>query len=251
MAKKKTTDYYDLHWENYSDFTYPKVKLEKVREFFHPIIGSINDKYKILDIGCGDGVHWNYLRRIEKLSINYSGVDVSGHVIKFLQQKADKNKETFYVMDACSLDFPDDYFDVVFAYGVIGYTEDPKAALREMYRVCKPGGWVGVFSPDINGISKVILSSVRSFAQLLGERGKRILADLMVPFFGLAPSETQISLKNASWRQVREVILTDIAPPKLEIIGHQKMISWFDQLRIDIKFDNKKVRTILWGLKSE
>ena len=56
-------------------------------------------------------------------------------------------------------------------------------------------------------------------------------------------------------KQGRDVYLlpahaTDIAPPKLEIIPYQTLIGWFEHLRIEIKFDNPKVKTTLWGLKS-
>lgn len=251
MKHNNTIDYYDQHWTSYADNPYAEVKTKKAASFFSPIIHKLINETKVLDVGCGDGVHWNYLKRIKNLPINFSGVDISEQAVNYLKRVADKEDGTFFVMDACNLNFPDNYFDMVFAYGVIGYADNPQGALQEMHRVCKKGGWIGVFSPDIKGISKTILFAVRSIAKLLGNRGKRILANLLVPFFGLAPSETQITLKNASWRQVCEVILTNIAPPKLEVIKYQKMINWFDELKITINFDNTEVKTILWELKSK
>jgi len=250
MTKQKTGAYYDHHWKDFADSGFPEVKTVKVRGFFQPIIGRINKKTTILDVGCGDGVHWNYIANIEKLPLIYTGIDVSEQAIGHLNRISDNKNASFHVMDACQLDFPDNHFDIVFAYGVIGYTDDPQAALLEMCRVCKPGGSIGVFSPDIKGISKKILFILRSIAKPLGKRGKRILANLLVPFFGLAPSETQITLKNASWRQVCEVILTDIAPPKLQIISHEELAHWLEQLRLEILYDDQEVRTILWGIKS-
>lgn len=250
MTKHKTKVYYDSHWKDFANSPYPAVKVEKVKEFFRPVLTSVGNIKTLLDVGSGDGVHWDYLKRIENVPIKYSGVDISEQAVNFLNQQAEKKNSAFHVMDACNLDFPDDHFDMVFAYGVIGYTEDPQKALLEMHRVCKSGGWIGIFSPEIAGISKSILLAVRSLAKMVGGQGKKFLADFLVPFFGLAPSETHINLRNASWIQVREVILTDIAPPKLEIIPYQTLIGWFEHLRIEIKFDNPKVKTTLWGLKS-
>jgi len=250
MARQRTNAYYDSHWEDFSDLVYPAVKIERARDFFRPVLNSINDKKTILDIGCGDGVHWNYLKRIENSPVIYSGVDISTRAVNYLKGIADKSEGSFFVMDACNLDFPDNHFDIVFAYGVIGYTDDPQSALQEIQRVGKPGGLIGIFSPDIKGISKTILVATRAIAKLSGNRGKRIMANLLVPFFGLARSETQISLRNASWRQVCEVILTDIAPPTLKIINYQEMINWFDNLKIKIKYDSADYKTILWGIKS-
>ena len=78
-------------------------------------------------------------------------------------------------MDASDLVFDRDIFDIVFAYGVIGYAENPYKVFMEMVRVCKPGGKIGVFSPEISGISKTILFAIRSIAQLLNEEVKRSL----------------------------------------------------------------------------
>jgi ubiquinone/menaquinone biosynthesis C-methylase UbiE len=47
-------------------------------------------------------------------------------------------------MDAEHLEFPDQAFDVVTCAFSIFLFPNIEAALREMYRVCKPGGYVGV-----------------------------------------------------------------------------------------------------------
>src|SRR5262249_1021619 len=46
----------------------------------------------------------------------------------------------FRIGDAYALDFPDATFDVVHAHQVLQHLTDPVAALREMSRVCRPGG---------------------------------------------------------------------------------------------------------------
>jgi ubiquinone/menaquinone biosynthesis C-methylase UbiE len=43
-------------------------------------------------------------------------------------------------MDVQYLSFPDDYFDTVFATFVFCSVPDPVLGLRELRRVCKPGG---------------------------------------------------------------------------------------------------------------
>ena len=51
-----------------------------------------------------------------------------------------------YVMDLTKLDFPDNYFDVVFMLGVVGYgldkPEDIFKAFEQVKRVLKPDGSV-------------------------------------------------------------------------------------------------------------
>jgi ubiquinone/menaquinone biosynthesis C-methylase UbiE len=54
----------------------------------------------------------------------------------------------FVVGDVHALDLPDDSFDVVHAHQVLQHVADPVQALREMRRVCRPGGLVAVRDSD-------------------------------------------------------------------------------------------------------
>jgi SAM-dependent methyltransferase len=54
----------------------------------------------------------------------------------------------FVVGDVHALDLPDDSFDVVHAHQVLQHVADPVRALREMRRVCRPGGVVAVRDSD-------------------------------------------------------------------------------------------------------
>ena len=57
----------------------------------------------------------------------------------------------FVVGDVHALDMADDTFDVVHAHQVLQHVTDPVAALREMRRVCKPGGIVAARDGDYAG----------------------------------------------------------------------------------------------------
>jgi ubiquinone/menaquinone biosynthesis C-methylase UbiE len=59
----------------------------------------------------------------------------------------------FAVDDAYQLSFDDDRFDVVHAHQVLQHLADPVAALREMQRVCKPGGTIAVRDADYAAMS--------------------------------------------------------------------------------------------------
>jgi SAM-dependent methyltransferase len=54
----------------------------------------------------------------------------------------------FTVGDAHALPFPAASFDVVHAHQVLQHIADPVGALREMRRVCRPGGYVAVRDSD-------------------------------------------------------------------------------------------------------
>jgi ubiquinone/menaquinone biosynthesis C-methylase UbiE len=251
MTKKSTSDYYDLHWSVFADSDYPKAKIEKVKRFFNPVNTILIKSRNLLDVGCGDGIHWYYLKEILKLPILYHGIDISQKSMEFLTKQSKNKVCNFQTMDACQLAYANNSFDVVFAYGVIGYTVDPCIALQEISRVCQPSGIVGIFSPEITGIFNYGLKALRAISSGLSNKGKFLLADLLVPFFGLVPSESDISLKNASWKQVREVILTDIAPPNLSFPSYRMITAWLKNNHFQIISDDSENPTSIWVKKNK
>jgi ubiquinone/menaquinone biosynthesis C-methylase UbiE len=249
MKNNKSSLYYDYHWNDYQTLDIPGVKTANADAFLNQISNNFSSNETVLDVGCGNGVHWNYLRNIKNYQVDYFGIDNSRSAIENLKALSKHENDTFDIQDACNIQYPDNFFDVVFAYGVLGYTRDPELAFNEMFRVCKKRGVIGVFSPDIQGLSRFVLDSIRFMARLVGMHGKKFLADLVVPVFGFASSDTNISLKNANWHQVREVILTNIGPKTLEIIKHKTIIRWFKDLNIEVLYNNQKAPTQIWGRK--
>jgi ubiquinone/menaquinone biosynthesis C-methylase UbiE len=76
-----------------------------------------------------------------------SGIDLSGAILQEAQRavrKAGLTNVELRKMDAEHLEFPDQAFDVVTCAFALFLFPNIEAALREMYRVCKPGGYVGV-----------------------------------------------------------------------------------------------------------
>jgi SAM-dependent methyltransferase len=59
----------------------------------------------------------------------------------------------FAVADIHELPFPSDSFDVVHAHQVLQHVADPVRALREMIRVCRPGGVVAVRDGDYHAFT--------------------------------------------------------------------------------------------------
>jgi SAM-dependent methyltransferase len=57
----------------------------------------------------------------------------------------------FAVGDVLALDYPAATFDIVHAHQVLQHVQDPVAALREMVRVCRPGGLVAARDGDYGG----------------------------------------------------------------------------------------------------
>ena len=100
----------------------------------------------LLDVGCGPGsITLDFAKRAP--SGDVVGVERSETAIQAAQAAAAAQGITnahFVLGDVYALDFADDSFDIVHAHQVLQHLSDPVAALREMGRVCRPGGVVAV-----------------------------------------------------------------------------------------------------------
>ncbi|MFG3496915.1 class I SAM-dependent methyltransferase [Streptomyces sp. NPDC047928] len=104
----------------------------------------------VLDVGCGPGtITADLAERVAPGRV--TAVDAAGDVLAQARAVAVerhlRNVE-FAVADVHALDFPDASFDIVHAHQVLQHVGDPVAALREMRRVCRPGGVVAVRDSD-------------------------------------------------------------------------------------------------------
>jgi len=96
---------------------------------------------RVLDLGCGHGEQSIIL--LER-GARVSGIDISQRYIDDAIQSAKKagysaEQYDFRIMDAHSLDFPDQEFDVVIGRGILHHL-DLGVTLKEIRRVLKIGG---------------------------------------------------------------------------------------------------------------
>lgn len=103
---------------------------------------------RVLDVGCGPGtITADLAHRVAPGPV--LGIDRAEVVLDEARRQPDlPDTVRFAVGDVYALDHPDDSFDVVHAHQVLQHLSDPVAALREMRRVCAPGGVVAVRDGD-------------------------------------------------------------------------------------------------------
>ena len=96
---------------------------------------------KVLDAGCGTGGMISWLERYAAKE-NIYGIDVVKDALVFCRER---DQKLLAQASATDLPFPDAWFDLVTSFDVIvqipGEHSDIEA-LREMYRVARPGGIV-------------------------------------------------------------------------------------------------------------
>jgi SAM-dependent methyltransferase len=103
---------------------------------FKTFIGPLSANAQLLEIGCGTGIWTEVLAR---LPCAVTSMDLSEDLLGIARRKSYAHPVHFICGDVEHLSFPDHTWDVVCGLSVLHHL-DLKAALREIYRVLKPGG---------------------------------------------------------------------------------------------------------------
>jgi phosphatidylethanolamine/phosphatidyl-N-methylethanolamine N-methyltransferase len=148
---------------------------------------------RILEVGVGTGINAPLYPR----HCHVTGIDFSAKMLAKARERVERKgvrNVRLLEMDAGNLSFPDNSFDIVYAPYVISVVSDPVRVVREMRRVCKPGGKFIVLNhfKSANQFVAKMEQAISPFTVHIGFK-----ADLDLPGF-----LTQANLKPVSIRKV-------------------------------------------------
>ena len=153
---------------------------------------------EVLEVGVGTGLNALLYRK----DCRVTGVDFSASMLAKARRRLDTSRVgnvRLTKMDAMNMTFEDRSFDVVYAPYVISVVPDPVAVIREMYRVCRVGGYV-VLLNHFRSENRVVAMAERVISPLTVHIGFR--SDLDLPGF----------LEQA---QLQPISIEKVAIPKL------------------------------------
>ena len=108
---------------------------------------DVNQKY-ILEIGCGRGGFANYLAGTSSDKTHIIASDFSNFALDQAKQKFSSARIEWRKEDIQNLSFQNDWFDTIISCETIEHVLDPQKAIRELYRVLKPGGRLFLTCPN-------------------------------------------------------------------------------------------------------
>lgn len=125
---------------------------------------------RVLEVGVGTGLSLRHYGP----GVEVTGIDFSEDMLAKARQKVAEDGlervRELRQMDARTLDFPEDHFDVVVAMHILSVVPEPERVMAEMARVCRPGGVIVVtnhFARD-KGLLSVAERVSAPFSSLLG-----------------------------------------------------------------------------------
>jgi ubiquinone/menaquinone biosynthesis C-methylase UbiE len=144
IAKKRwnrTASFYD-----YMMIVMERIRLRKYRR----LLWSSVESSRVLEIGVGTGKNFPYY----PTDAGIDAIDFSEKMLERANDRAKKQKVKVHLqqMDVQNLDFADNTFNTVAATLVFCSIPDPVRGIREVERVCKPGGKVVLLENNFSSI---------------------------------------------------------------------------------------------------
>jgi phosphatidylethanolamine/phosphatidyl-N-methylethanolamine N-methyltransferase len=158
---------------------------------------------RVLEVGVGTGINASLYPR----HCHVTGIDFSASMLEKARARI-RRKGLAHVrlmqMDAAVLQFADDSFDIVYAPYVVNCVPDPIKVVREMRRVCRPGGKIVILN-HFRSTSPVMSRLDRAVSPLTVHIGFK--SDLDLPGF-LAQAELRpISIEKVSVPQLWSLVI--------------------------------------------
>ncbi|TET13504.1 MAG: class I SAM-dependent methyltransferase [Dehalococcoidia bacterium] len=151
-TEDKATETAKRRWNRTAGFyDYMMAFMERVRlRKYRRLLWSRVESSRVLEIGVGTGQNFPYYPADAEIT----AVDFSEKMLERAKNRASRQEVEVDLrqMDVQNLEFEDNTFDTVAATLVFCSVPDPVRGIREVERVCKPGGKVILLENDFSSI---------------------------------------------------------------------------------------------------
>lgn len=154
------------HWENkYAQAHIAGTSSEefKQQKYWPLIKENLKNGERYLDVGCGIG---GWVIFLSEEDYNIEGIDGAARVVRAITEYNRDLK--IKVGDITNIPHPDASFDGLLAIGALEYARNNvDAALKELNRVLKPGGFAIIEVPIINTIRRLSYVPLKKIERLI------------------------------------------------------------------------------------
>lgn len=129
------------------------------------LTSHITPGMKVLELGCGTGY---YTKELEKTGANITAIDISPDLLNAARSSIISDNVTFQIDNAYDMSFEDGVFDTVVGISVLHHL-DMERALKEIYRVLKPGGTIRFSEPNMLNPQIAIQKNIPYIKERMGD----------------------------------------------------------------------------------
>jgi len=149
---------------------------------------------RVLEVGVGTGINADLYPR----DCAVTGIDLSESMLEKARERVARKgirNVRLVEMDAADIKFADDTFDIVYAPYLISVVPDPVAVVREMRRVCRPGGRIVILNHFLSAsrVGAKLERLIAPFTLYLGFK-----SDLDLPAFLVQADLKPISIEKVN-----------------------------------------------------
>jgi ubiquinone/menaquinone biosynthesis C-methylase UbiE len=165
--------------------------------------GHLKAGMTILELGCGTGY---FTRELTRSGADIVAIDVSPELLEIAKVSCCALNVRYEIQNACALTYADAIFDSVVGSSILHHLEIAEA-LREIYRVLKPGGTIYFTEPNMLNPQIAIQKNVPWVKRRLGDSPDE------TAFFRWSLARL---LKQTGYRDV-QIIPFDFLHPKIAV----------------------------------
>ncbi len=157
---------------------------------------------RLLEVGVGTGINACLYPR----DCHVTGIDNSAPMLEKARERFARKRirnVRLQEMDAATLKFADDTFDIVYAPYLISVVADPVAVVREMHRVCRPGGRI-IFLNHFRSENRALAWVERGISPLTVHIGFK--SDLDLPAFLAQSNLDPISIEKVNFPRIWSLV---------------------------------------------
>ncbi len=129
-------------------------------EIWHVGLGT-----NVLELGCGTGY---FTKELARTRANVTAIDISPDLLEEARRNCPAPNVTFEVQNAYALSYPEASFDSVVGSSILHHLEIDEA-LRQIYRVLRPGGFIRFTEPNMLNPQIAVQKNVPAVKKRLGD----------------------------------------------------------------------------------
>jgi phosphatidylethanolamine/phosphatidyl-N-methylethanolamine N-methyltransferase len=163
---------------------------------------GIRPNDRVLEVGVGTGINTS----LYPSNCQVTGIDLSSSMLEKARERVAREhlrNVRLLEMDAASLTFADDSFDIVYAPYLVSVVPDPVKVVREMHRVAKPGGKIIVLNHfrSANPILSRLERAISPFTVHIGFK-----SDLDLPGFLAQADLKPVSIQKVNFPRIWSLV---------------------------------------------